>query len=222
MPYDTEKLVKLSALKTLAEKVNTDYTTKKELKDVSDKVPTNVSDLTNDAGYQKASDVEEAIKAKISSVYKPGGSVAFDALPELTEENCGKVVNVTDGFTTTDSFLEGAGKTYPAGTNVAVVTTDGGYKYDVQAGFVDLSGYQPKETGKGLSTNDYTKDDKSKLAGIAAGATKVEKGSTNGSVKINGVDTSIYELPTTVLQDANIADDSDVQSMLDEVFGTSD
>lgn len=33
-------------------------------------------------------------------------------------------------------------------------------------------GYVAKELGKGLSTNDYTTDEKTKLAGIAAGATK--------------------------------------------------
>lgn len=37
---------------------------------------------------------------------------------------------------------------------------------------VDLSGYVQKETGKGLSTNDYTTDEKTKLAGIADGANK--------------------------------------------------
>ena len=31
---------------------------------------------------------------------------------------------------------------------------------------VDLSGYQPKETGKGLSTNDFDNDAKAKLDGI--------------------------------------------------------
>jgi len=31
---------------------------------------------------------------------------------------------------------------------------------------VDLSGYQPKEPGKGLSTNDFTDEDKAKLAGL--------------------------------------------------------
>jgi hypothetical protein len=34
----------------------------------------------------------------------------------------------------------------------------------------DLSGLQPKETGKGLSTNDYTDAEESKLAGIESGA----------------------------------------------------
>lgn len=35
---------------------------------------------------------------------------------------------------------------------------------------VDLSNYVQKETGKGLSTNDYTDDEKAKLADIAEGA----------------------------------------------------
>jgi len=34
----------------------------------------------------------------------------------------------------------------------------------------DLSGLQPREAGKGLSTNDYTTTEKNKLAGIEAGA----------------------------------------------------
>ena len=37
---------------------------------------------------------------------------------------------------------------------------------------VDLSGYVQKETGKGLSTNDYTTAEKTKLADIADGANK--------------------------------------------------
>jgi hypothetical protein len=36
----------------------------------------------------------------------------------------------------------------------------------------DLSGLQPKETGKGLSTNDYTAEEKNKLAGISGGLTQ--------------------------------------------------
>lgn len=37
---------------------------------------------------------------------------------------------------------------------------------------VDLSGYVQKETGKGLSTNDYTAAEKTKLGGIEEGANK--------------------------------------------------
>ena len=104
-------------------------------------IPTQVSVLTNDAKYQTEEQVTAAINAKVSSTYKAGGSVAFAALPELTSANLGLVVNVTDNFTTTDSFMEGAGQKHPAGTNVAVVEAGEGYKYDVLAGFVDLTGY---------------------------------------------------------------------------------
>ena len=68
--------------------------------------------------------VKSAIDAAISSVYKPGGSVAFASLPTLGSTNEGYVYNVTDAFTTTSSFVEGAGVSYPAGTNVAIVITD--------------------------------------------------------------------------------------------------
>lgn len=166
MAYNEGKIAGVAALKALAQKLHTE-------------TPTKVSDLTNDAGYQTGeqvetaitakgyqtgTQVESAINAKVSSTYRAGGSVAFASLPELTEANCGLVVNVTDAFTTTASFVEGAGKKHPAGTNVAVVQSGDTYQYDVLAGFVDLSGLVEKEEGKVLSSNDYTNEEKAKLA----------------------------------------------------------
>lgn len=145
----SEKVATVGALKNLAERMEA-------------KTPTKTSQLTNDAGYQTGEQVEEKINAKVSSVYKPGGSVAFAALPELNENNLGLVVNVTDKFTTTADFVEGAGGKHPAGTNVVVVQVGEEYKYDVLAGFVDLSGYQEKQEGAGL----YPDEDKAKLAGL--------------------------------------------------------
>ncbi|OUQ35626.1 hypothetical protein [Faecalibacterium sp. An122] len=105
-------------------------------------VPTKVSQLENDSKYQTESQVTSAINAKVSSVYKPGGSIAFASLPELSASVLGMVYNVTDAFTTTTDFVDGSGKKYPAGTNVVVVDAgSGSYKFDVLAGFVDLSGY---------------------------------------------------------------------------------
>lgn len=138
-------------------------------KNVDISVPTKVSDLNNDSGfitginssdittalgytpynstnpsgYQTASDVSTAIDNKISSTYKAKGSVAFANLPALTSANEGNVYNITDSFTTTSDFVEGAGNDYPAGTNVVIINTTGTtYKYDVLSGFVDLSDYQ--------------------------------------------------------------------------------
>ena len=108
-------------------------------------IPTQVSDLANDAKYQTEEQVAAAINAKVSSTYKAGGSVDFGELAELASTNLGLVVNVTEKFTTTTDFVEGAGGKHPAGTNVAVVQAGEGYKYDVLAGFVDLSGYVKAE-----------------------------------------------------------------------------
>ena len=114
-------------------------------KHVNIAIPVNVSDLTNDSGFQTAAQVTAAINAAIASVYKPGGSVAFANLPALTAANVGLVVNVNESFTTNANFVEGAGKVHPAGDNVVVINvgTDASpsYKYDVMAGFIDLSGY---------------------------------------------------------------------------------
>ena len=143
------------------------------------------ANLATAKGYTDttASDLRNLIAARLSSTYKAGGSVAFADLPALAEANLGLVVNLTEAFTTTSDFVEGAGKSYPAGTNVVVVLIGASYQYDILAGFVDLSDYAKtanvnsalsgkvdKVSGKGLSTNDYTTEEKTKLAGIESGA----------------------------------------------------
>ena len=145
---------------TFTEQLRAKYVRKKDL-------PTNVSALTNDAKYQTEEQVASAINAKVSSTYKAGGSVAFADLPELTEANLGLVVNVTDTFTTTDSFLDGSGAKHPAGTNVVVVKSGEEYKYDVLAGFIDLSGYASTEAVDAAKTAAITQanaDTDTKLA----------------------------------------------------------
>lgn len=163
---------------------------------------------------------KEELNAKISAVYKPAGSVAFADLPALAEGVLGNVYNVTNAFTTTDSFVEGAGNKYPKGTNVVVVKSGEDYKFDVLAGFVDLSGKVDKEDGKGLSANDFTNELKAKLDAIAEGATKVEASETNGNIKINGTETTVYTEPSDVVHGV-VATDGEVTEMLNEVFTTT-
>ena len=112
-------------------------------KSVNVSVPTNNNQLINGAGYQTAAEVESAISARVSGVYKAGGSVAsISNLPALSAANLGMVVNLSADFTTTADFVEGAGKSYSSGTNIAIVTAgENVYKYDVLAGFMDLSDY---------------------------------------------------------------------------------
>lgn len=131
--------------------------------------PTKVSDFTNDSGFQTSTQVSASISAataslattsaltnavtglasesyvdgKVSSTYKASGSVAFASLPALTSADAvvGNVYNITNSFVTTADFTEGAGVSYGAGTNVAIVEISGSKKYDAMAGLVDLSGY---------------------------------------------------------------------------------
>lgn len=112
-------------------------------------VPSKVSDLANDSGFQTASQVESAIDQHLSAVYKAAGSVAsIAALPAPSASYLGYVYDVAAAFTTTSDFVEGAGVDYPAGTDVAIIAVQSGgstvYKYDAMSGFVDLSGYIEK------------------------------------------------------------------------------
>lgn len=88
----------------------------------------------------------EQISAKLGSVYKPAGSVAFANLPTPEKSIEGNVYNVTDKFSADAKFIEGeVGKSYPAGTNVVVIAVGDQYKYDVLTGMVDLSAYSTTE-----------------------------------------------------------------------------
>lgn len=106
------------------------------------------TDTTDDSSVVNYGQLKNSIATQISSVYKAKGSIAdISALPTPDKDHEGFVYNIESGFTTTDLFVEGAGKTYPAGTNVVIVNTTGTeYKYDVLAGMVDLSNYATNDT----------------------------------------------------------------------------
>lgn len=92
-------------------------------------------------GLQTAAQVQSAIASAISGVYTPKGTVAFASLPTASAANLGWVYNISDAFTTSAaSFIEGAGHSYGAGTNVVCVDAgSGAYKWDVLAGTIDLT-----------------------------------------------------------------------------------
>lgn len=232
MSYNLDNLVKLQALKQLAKRINDDFATKSALnvldqridglvtaggepnkidvikvngtaqeitnKSVDLTIPTKVSDLTNDSNYQTETEVTAAVAA---------GVAAADHLART------KVTSIDDiDLTAAD-----------ADKYIYMVPAAGdktGNKYDeymvldgelekVGDWEVDLSDYVQKEDGKGLSTNDFTNEDKAKLNGIADGATKVEASNTPGCIKINGSDTTVV----------SIATDNDVGLMLNDIFG---
>jgi hypothetical protein len=105
-------------------------TTAKGFMSASDKTKLNALPTltTLESTYAKKSDITSAYKAKGNS----------ETIPALANVSVGDVYNITAEFTTTNDFVEGAGKKYPAGTNI-VKNADS--KWDVMAGFVDLTGY---------------------------------------------------------------------------------
>lgn len=144
-PYATESYVDENGGKIDKIKVNNVEQTIVQ-KAVNITVPEDLSDLTNTGvdPFAQISDVESAVVGAL----KPKGSVAFASLPALTAANLNSMYNVTDAFTTTADFVEGAGKSYPAGTNVAIINTGTDaspvYKYDTMTGAIDMSGYWSK------------------------------------------------------------------------------
>lgn len=87
------------------------------------------------------------VDGKLSSAYKAQGSKAASDLTSvlLVKANEGYVYNLSNKLEITDSnkslFVENLKGSYPAGTNVVVVNVGGAYKFDVIAGFVDLTEY---------------------------------------------------------------------------------
>lgn len=129
-------------------------------KSVNITVPTKTSQLANDSTFQTSAQVVAAINTAISK----SGHASFqkvDAVPEVdtAQENIlYLVMNTTTKHYDIYAKIKGDGDRYTM--ELLDDTT------------VDLSGKVDKVEGKGLSTNDYTTAEKTKLAGIATGANK--------------------------------------------------
>lgn len=183
MAYNKKKLTKLEALQELSKRIEQDYATKESVNSLSErvddlvtaggepnvietvkvngvaqevtekavdiKVPTKVSDLTNDSAFQTNTEVAQAIQTAIS---KTGHAVfkKVDAVPEAAAAEDNVLYLVMNSKTKHYDI-------YAKVENEVVLLDDT---------TVDLTNYVEKEDGKGLSTNDYTTEDKEKLAGL--------------------------------------------------------
>ena len=129
-------------------------------KSVNITVPTKTSQLNNDSTFQTSAQVVAAINTAISK----SGHASFqkvDAVPkaDAAQENIlYLVMNTTTKHYDIYAKIKGSSDSYTM--ELLDDTT------------VDLSGKVDKVAGKGLSTNDYTTAEKTKLAGIADGANK--------------------------------------------------
>lgn len=121
-------------------------------------IPTNNNQLTNGAGYQTEMQVNNLIKSATSKVIEYGGSTDIAGLPDLAiAANAYKMYNITEGFSTTAQFLEGAGKSYPAGTNVVVIPNSAGtaYVFDIYTGSFAVSALTASEINAAFTAAGY-------------------------------------------------------------------
>lgn len=134
-----------------------------------------------------ASGVSEEIASAVSTAWKAGGSKAPTDLTAslLVAANEGKVYNMSASGTTDSNFMEGSGKPYTAGTDIAVInagtaaTPD--YKFNVLATqdssvVKSVNNITPTNgnvtiPNAGASTNGLmSSGEHTKLSGIATGA----------------------------------------------------
>lgn len=167
MSYDVAKLVKLAALKALAEKVNADYATKADLTTLSGKldeidIPTKVSQLTNDSKYQTDAEVAAAIATAIAEV----GHASFETsetIPTASEAKDNVLYLVMNDKTNHYDIYAKIGNDVVLLDDTNVDLSEYAKTADVNTA---LSAKVDVADGKGLSSNDYTDDEKTKLAGI--------------------------------------------------------
>ena len=163
-----------------------------------------VTGLANGTNAQDAV-TKAQLDAAVIGALKPSGSIAFSALPALTASVLNNVYNITDAFTTTSDFVEGSGKAYPAGSNVAIINVGTEltpvYKYDVYTGIVDLSPYR---TASDQDVIDATKQNRITTSGLLKG-----DGAGGVSAAVAGTD---YATPASV-PDGGIVSNAGVLSI---------
>ena len=153
MEMDKNKLTKLSALEDLARraKASTDAVAQR-VADVEEGMPTKVSELTNDSKFQTETEVAAAVAGADHLKRKIVASV--DAIDKTAADAAQYIYMI----------LKSSAKTGDKYDEYMVID---GEVERVGDWSVDLSGYVAAEEGKGLSANDYTDEDKAKLAGLA-------------------------------------------------------
>ena len=102
------------------------------INEVDSHADTNASDISTIIGNDTGKSTREVAQEVSATVYTPQGSCLFANLPSLSASSTkvGFVYDVTDSFTTTSDFKEGAGIEVPAGTNVVVMEAES-VSYDV-------------------------------------------------------------------------------------------
>ena len=180
-------------------------------------VPTKTSDLTNDSDFTTTTAVETAINTAISSVFRYKGTKAtVNDLPD-SGNTTGDVWHVTAG---SSEYVWNGSAWQQLGTIIDL----SGYLQQVSIAGITLipSSYTitvaQLQTALGLGAAAYKAVDTSISTSstsanlptsqavatfVAASATKVQASATNGNIKVNDVETTVYTLPSTTLDSSD-------------------
>ncbi len=168
MAYDAEKLSRLKHLKKLAQRIAEDFATKKTVEELSDKVdglvtaggePNKLEAVKVNGEAlpvtDKAVDVGAAIASAVAAAdhLQRRKVASVDAIDPAAEDAEKYIYMVPKAGSDEDDLYD------------EYMVLDGSVEH-VGNTKVDLSGYQQKEAGKVLSSNDYTDEEKAKLAGL--------------------------------------------------------
>lgn len=126
-------------------------------------LPTKTSDLTNDSNFVTSANVP----TKTSQLTNDSGFITNAAIPTVPTK--------TSDLTNDSGFITSAS----VPTKTSDLTNDSNF-VTTSTMNTGLNGKVDKINGKGLSTNDYTTDEKNKLAGLSA-PTKVTFTASNWS-----------------------------------------
>ena len=176
----------------------------KNAKKSADSASTSASSASTSAGNASESETNakkyyeqtKSISESFAGTLRPKGTVTFANLPSVSLAETGDMYNVSDEFTTTTDFAEGAGNTIPLGSNV-YKNSDG--KWDVLAGSPVTGVKGSAETAYrrgnvnitkeniGLGNVDNTADSEKRVsyatsAGSADSATKASNDSANQKI----------------------------------------
>ena len=195
--YAEEHLSRLGDLKRLAEKIKDDYSTKKELSALSEKV---------DGLVTAGGEPNKLEGVKVNGTELNITDKKVDVVIQVNGANApvsGKKVNIT---VPTDSDIEQ--KVKEGIDDFATKVTSDNATVDTFAELVDyVAKHGTEVTGmlKDIGDNKSNiakntsaiEDINDKLDDISDGATKVEKSNTNGNIKIDGNETVVYTHPTS-------------------------
>ena len=193
LPFSTSKAVFIDG---------TDKTVDSKLTEIEAAIPTKTSDLTNDSNF-----VADANYVHTDNNYTTAEKTKLGDIETGAEVNIIETVKVNGTALTPDQ--DRAVDITVAGSAANITydnTTSGLTADDVQEAIDELTDEKvDKVSGKGLSTNDYTTDEKNKLAGIevSADVNTIESISVNNSAVTPDANKNVDITVPTKVSDLN-------------------